>query len=73
MLPGKKFRNLRSSNCWKCNEIVNSTITTLFLYHFRSFMIPSGGPFWLQGGGGVPTGLYSHRTEETCRNMTYEV
>ena len=30
-----KNRNLRSSNCWKCIETVNPTITTLFLY--RSF------------------------------------
>ena len=49
--PGKKIRNWRSLNCWKCIEIVNPTITTLFLYHFRYFTIPSGGPFWLLGGG----------------------
>ena len=41
-----KNRNLRYSNCWKCIEIVNPTITTLVLYHFKSFTIPSGGPFW---------------------------
>ena len=51
MLPGKKNRNLRSSNCWKCIEIVNPTTTTLFLCHFKSFTIPSG-PFRLFGGGG---------------------
>ena len=46
MLPREKIRNLRSSNCWKCTEIVNLTINTLFLYHFKSFAaIPSGGPF----------------------------
>ena len=49
-----KNRNLRSSNCWKCIEIVNLTITTLFLYHFKSFTIPSGGPFWLLGGVCAP-------------------
>ena len=50
MLPRKKNRNLRSSNCRKCIEIVNLTITLLFLYHFKCFTIPSGGPFWLPGG-----------------------
>ena len=57
MLPGKKNRNLRSSNCWKCTEIVNPTISTLFLYHFKSFTIPQGGPFWLlekEGGDAHP-------------------
>ena len=64
----EKIRNLRSSNCWKCTEIVNLTITVLFLYHFKYFTIPLGGPFWfLRGGGGgvrahpahptLPTGL----------------
>ena len=52
MLPRKKIRNLRSSNCWKCIEVVNFTITVLFLYHLKYFTIPSGGPFWLFGGGG---------------------
>ena len=57
MLP-QKMRNLRSSICWKCTEIVNLTITVLFLYHFKYFTIPSGGSFWfLGGGGGVPTPL----------------
>ena len=42
MLPRKKIQILRSSNCWECIEIVNFTITLLF---------PSGGPFWLLGGG----------------------
>ena len=45
-----KNRNLRYSNCWKCIEIANPTITTIFLYHFKSFTIPSSGRFWLQGG-----------------------
>ena len=48
----EKFRNLRSSNCWKCVEIVNLTITALYLGHFKFFTVPSGGPFWLLGGGG---------------------
>ena len=41
----EKIRNLRSSNCWKCIAIANVTITLLFLYDFKSFTIPSGGPF----------------------------
>ena len=53
MLPRKKIRNLRSSKCWKCIQIVIPTTTTLVLYHFKSFTISSGGPFWLLGGGGV--------------------
>ena len=48
--PPEKNRNLRSSNCWKCIEIVNLTITLLFLYRFKYFTIPSGGPFWLLDG-----------------------
>ena len=42
--PGKN-RNLGFSNCLKCIEIINPTITTLFFYRFKSFKIPSGGPF----------------------------
>ena len=56
----EKIQNLRSSNCWKCIEIVNLTTTLLFLYHFKYFIIPSGGPFWLLGGAcapPLPTGL----------------
>ena len=49
--PQEKIRDLRSSNCWKCIEIVNPTTTTLFLYHFKSFTIRLGGPFWLLGRG----------------------
>ena len=44
--PPEKIRNLRSSNCWKCIEIINPIINVLFLYHFKYFTIPSGG-----GGG----------------------
>ena len=50
--PRVKIRNLRSSSCWKCIEIANPTTDTFFLYHSKSFTIPSGGPFWLLGGGG---------------------
>ena len=48
----EKIRNLRSSKCWKCTEMVNLTITVFFLYHFKYFTIPSGGPFWFFWGGG---------------------
>ena len=60
MLPRKKNRNLRSSNCWKCIEIVNLTITLLFLYHFKYSTIPSGGPFWILGGRGVGVCVRAH-------------
>ena len=53
-VPPEKNRNLRSSNCWKYIQIVNPTTITLVLYHFKSFTIPSGGPFWLLGGWGAP-------------------
>ena len=52
MLPREKIRNLRSSNFWKCIHIVIPTTTMLVLYHFKSFTILLGGPFWLLGGGG---------------------
>ena len=45
MLPRKKIRNLRSSNCWKCIENVNLTITLLFLYHLRSHQADLFGPW----------------------------
>ena len=54
MFSRKKIRNLRSSNCWKCTEIVNITITLLFLYHFKYFIIASGGPFGSWGATCAP-------------------
>ena len=54
MLPRKEDRNLRSSNCWKCIQIVNPTTTTLYLYYFISFSIQSGGLFWFLGEGVRP-------------------
>ena len=55
----EKIRNSRSSNCWKCTEMVNLTITVLVLYHFKYFTIQSGVPIWfffsLGGGGCVRT------------------
>ena len=32
MLPRKKIRSLRSSNCWKCTEIVNLTIAVSVIF-----------------------------------------
>ena len=37
-LLGKSGGSLRSLNCWKCIEIVNSTITTLFFYHLEKIL-----------------------------------
>ena len=65
MLPRKKIRNLRSSNCWKCIEIVNPIINVLFLYHFKYFTIPSGG-------GGVrahPPAYGPAYTQEICQKV----
>ena len=64
MLLPEKIRNLRFSNCCKCTEIINPTITNVVLYRLKSFTIPSGGPFLLLGGGmrapsPVPTGVAS--------------
>ena len=59
--PGKKFRNLRFSNCWKCIKIVNPTITTLFLYHFkylRSHQADLFGSWGVRGCGGA--GVRAH-------------
>ena len=47
-----KNRNLRSSNCWKCIEILNATITTLCLYHFKFFTTHKAYLFRSWGGGG---------------------
>ena len=52
--PLEKNLNLRPSNCWKCIEIVNPTIITLFciiLNIFRS--LHQVGLFGSWGGGGL--------------------
>ena len=57
--------NLRSSNCWKCIKIVNPTITTLFLHHFkylRSHQADLFGSCGGCGGGGV------HAHLRACQN-----
>ena len=57
MLPREEIRNLRSSNCWKCIESVNPTITTLFLYIIliilRSHQAERFGSWGVGGGGGA--------------------
>ena len=65
MLSGKKIRKLRSSSCWKCIKIVNPSITTLFLYHFKYLRSHQADLLALGGGGAcaprpppLPTGLH---------------
>ena len=76
--PPEKFRNLRFSKCWKCVEIVNPTITALYLGHLQFFTVPSGGPFWLLGGcmrtpcTPLPIGLLNTSSSRTILNF-YEV
>ena len=68
----KHFCNFRSSICWKCTEIVNPTITTLFCNVFlkKPFIIPSDGPFLLLGGGGggLEMAFYGHETDPVIEN-----
>ena len=44
--PAGKFCNMKSSDCWKCIEVVNPTINHIILYHLISLKISSGRPFW---------------------------
>ena len=59
--PRENNRNLRSSNCWKCIKIVNPTITTLFLHHFKYLRSHQADLFGscggVRGGACAPTGL----------------
>ena len=36
----EKIRNLRFSNCWKCTEIINPTITNVIFVSFKIFYNP---------------------------------
>ena len=48
-----KNKNLRSSNCWKSyHQSYHHHV--IFVSQFKSFTIPSGGPFWLLGGACAP-------------------
>ena len=60
--------------------MANPTITTLFLYHFKSFTIPSSGPFWLLRGAcapsPLPTGLvleHLHKSQQFKRKETRSI
>ena len=55
MLPRKKIWKLRSSNCWnwKCTEIVNLTITTLFCIILNILRSHQADLFGSLGGGGA--------------------
>ena len=49
LLPGKKFEIWGTAgNALKLSILPSPT---LFLYRLKPFTIPSGGPFWLLGGG----------------------
>ena len=54
MLPWKKIRNLRSSDCWKCIEIVNLTITMLFCIILNILRSHQADLFGSWGGGWHP-------------------
>ena len=46
----KKIRNLRFSNCWKCTEIINPTITNVIFVSFKIFYDPIRRTFLAPGG-----------------------
>ena len=51
----EKIRNLRFSNCWKCTEIINPTITNVIFVSFKILYDPIRRTFLAPGGGGVRT------------------
>ena len=50
MLLPEKIRNLRFSNCWKCTEIINPTITNVIFVSFEIFYDPIRRTFFAPGG-----------------------
>ena len=50
MLLPEKIRNLRFSNCWKCTEIINPTITNVIFVSFKIFYDPIRRTFLAPGG-----------------------
>ena len=50
MLLPEKIRNLRFSNCWKCTEIINPTITNVIFASFKIFYDPIRRTFLTPGG-----------------------
>ena len=49
--PPLKTRNMSSSNCWKCNAIVNPTITRIFCIISNLLRSHQGDLFFSQGKG----------------------
>ena len=45
-----KIRNLRFSNCWKCTEIINPTITNVIFVSFKILYDPIRRTFLAPGG-----------------------
>ena len=59
LLPGKKLEiSGTAGNALKLSILPSPT---LFLYRLKPFTIPSGGPFWLLGGG-----VRTPRTPSPC-------
>ena len=50
MLLPEKIRNLRFSNCWKCTEIINPTISNVIFVSFKNFYDPIRRTFLAPGG-----------------------
>ena len=46
----KKLQNLRFSNCWKCTEIINPTITNVIFVSFKILYDPIRRTFLAPGG-----------------------
>ena len=46
----KKLQNLRFSNCWKCTEIINPTITNVIFVSFKILYDPIRRSFLAPGG-----------------------
>ena len=59
MLLPEKIRNLRFSNCWKCTEVINPTITNVIFVSFKIFYDPIRRTFL------APGGRHAHSTHPT--------
>ena len=46
----EKIRNLRFSNCWKCTEIINPTISNVIFVSFKILYDPIRRTFLAPGG-----------------------
>ena len=65
----EKIQNLKSSNCWKCIEIVNPTITTLFCIILN--LLQSIRWTFLAPAHPQPTGLITVHVTEAGRITKY--